>query len=559
VEEDDPIIRSILCSESESDEEIYKLKNEKDKKQMQQQLQQNTKLNNTNKILSDSNNEDENDNDIEDNLDENSLNYSHYPTNNKDAYDKNVSPVDLISTNIDNKKTDLSIFTYETKHQNFRKSEHKLKSKDTNNEILNNEIKNEENTKAENNQIKVKNPENNNDSIIKNESENTLNNKETNNANTGNDNTQNGSKHGRKVKSETSSQNAKEENDKDLLSNTGDSSSTNLPLQQIKRKRKRNNKNSENIDTLITSLSTSSPNSLNEISRTSVSKRGRKTTNINNYGDNYTKKRMIQQNLSNKTLKGSLSQQQYEINNYNGTTAIHPNDYKFVTIDNQGLYINGNDNLLHDPNLLTVATTNTNLSQISTIDNNMVLSVGNNNSLISLQQQNNISKPTTLISTVNNSLPQNTTSRSNTKSNNINVNHTKRSSNGSNTNKPTKKHCSKACINCKRAHLACDTSRPCKRCVSQGRTDCVSVEHKKRGRPKCSPEKKAANALEKKKANTKNANANSITNTNNNNNISNNNNNNSSSSNISNNNIESNNNSTSITTSSRSSVTNNLL
>lgn len=51
-------------------------------------------------------------------------------------------------------------------------------------------------------------------------------------------------------------------------------------------------------------------------------------------------------------------------------------------------------------------------------------------------------------------------------------------------NKP-KKPVFKACVNCKKAHLACDTSRPCKRCVHLGKTaTCVDVEHKKRGRPK---------------------------------------------------------------------------
>ncbi|KAF7721858.1 hypothetical protein EC973_004066 [Apophysomyces ossiformis] len=40
-------------------------------------------------------------------------------------------------------------------------------------------------------------------------------------------------------------------------------------------------------------------------------------------------------------------------------------------------------------------------------------------------------------------------------------------------------------INCKKSHLACDVSRPCKRCVSLGKADtCQDVKHKKRGRPK---------------------------------------------------------------------------
>ncbi|KAG0270564.1 hypothetical protein DFQ27_004276 [Actinomortierella ambigua] len=51
--------------------------------------------------------------------------------------------------------------------------------------------------------------------------------------------------------------------------------------------------------------------------------------------------------------------------------------------------------------------------------------------------------------------------------------------------KPNKVHVPSACINCKKAHLACDISRPCKRCVSVGKDEtCRDVEHKKRGRPK---------------------------------------------------------------------------
>ncbi|KAG0226325.1 hypothetical protein BGW42_003760 [Actinomortierella wolfii] len=51
--------------------------------------------------------------------------------------------------------------------------------------------------------------------------------------------------------------------------------------------------------------------------------------------------------------------------------------------------------------------------------------------------------------------------------------------------KPNKVHVPSACINCKKAHLACDISRPCKRCISVGKDDtCRDVEHKKRGRPK---------------------------------------------------------------------------
>ncbi|KAI9492850.1 hypothetical protein BDB00DRAFT_788493 [Zychaea mexicana] len=64
------------------------------------------------------------------------------------------------------------------------------------------------------------------------------------------------------------------------------------------------------------------------------------------------------------------------------------------------------------------------------------------------------------------------------------------SSTSSSTASITKKRSSKshvptACVNCKKAHLACDLSRPCKRCVSMGKTDsCYDIQHKKRGRPK---------------------------------------------------------------------------
>jgi hypothetical protein len=70
--------------------------------------------------------------------------------------------------------------------------------------------------------------------------------------------------------------------------------------------------------------------------------------------------------------------------------------------------------------------------------------------------------------------------------------------------RPKNKPVFKACVHCKRAHLACDNERPCKRsvcagahapasllnlpwdsCVHLGKSDsCVDVEHKKRGRPK---------------------------------------------------------------------------
>ncbi|KAK4508836.1 uncharacterized protein ATC70_013459 [Mucor velutinosus] len=58
--------------------------------------------------------------------------------------------------------------------------------------------------------------------------------------------------------------------------------------------------------------------------------------------------------------------------------------------------------------------------------------------------------------------------------------------------KPTKTtHVPTACINCKKAHLACDLSRPCKRCSTLGKSDsCIDIKHKKRGRPKLTSIKK---------------------------------------------------------------------
>ncbi|KAJ2959915.1 hypothetical protein NQZ79_g4690 [Umbelopsis isabellina] len=51
--------------------------------------------------------------------------------------------------------------------------------------------------------------------------------------------------------------------------------------------------------------------------------------------------------------------------------------------------------------------------------------------------------------------------------------------------RPSKAHVPSACINCKKAHLACDLNRPCNRCITMNKTDtCVDVQQKKRGRPK---------------------------------------------------------------------------
>ncbi|KAJ2894503.1 uncharacterized protein MKZ38_007497 [Zalerion maritima] len=54
----------------------------------------------------------------------------------------------------------------------------------------------------------------------------------------------------------------------------------------------------------------------------------------------------------------------------------------------------------------------------------------------------------------------------------------------------TKGHVASACVPCKKAHLRCDSQRPCGRCVNNGRKDaCIDVQHKKRGRPRLRDDK----------------------------------------------------------------------
>ncbi|KAI8336925.1 hypothetical protein BD560DRAFT_451007 [Blakeslea trispora] len=58
-------------------------------------------------------------------------------------------------------------------------------------------------------------------------------------------------------------------------------------------------------------------------------------------------------------------------------------------------------------------------------------------------------------------------------------------------------HVPTACINCKKSHLACDLSRPCKRCTTLGKSDtCIDMQHKKRGRPKMSSVKRSSKILD---------------------------------------------------------------
>ncbi|CAO3632711.1 unnamed protein product [Cunninghamella blakesleeana] len=89
----------------------------------------------------------------------------------------------------------------------------------------------------------------------------------------------------------------------------------------------------------------------------------------------------------------------------------------------------------------------------------------NNNNNNTVQQLTSSSSSSTIAS--------NTTS-----TNNHNHNH--------NNNPSIKKgrNVDKACNHCKRSHLRCDNMRPCRRCISTGKTGCKDVMHKPRGRPK---------------------------------------------------------------------------
>ncbi|KAJ1664758.1 hypothetical protein IW140_002966 [Coemansia sp. RSA 1813] len=61
-----------------------------------------------------------------------------------------------------------------------------------------------------------------------------------------------------------------------------------------------------------------------------------------------------------------------------------------------------------------------------------------------------------------------------------------------------KPHVPSACTNCKKAHLACDLQRPCRRCVKSDKCDtCKDVQHKKRGRPRSKDKKVLAGSSEK--------------------------------------------------------------
>lgn len=59
-----------------------------------------------------------------------------------------------------------------------------------------------------------------------------------------------------------------------------------------------------------------------------------------------------------------------------------------------------------------------------------------------------------------------------------------------------------ACIGCKKSHTACDTARPCNRCVRLNRTHlCIDSERKKRGRPPKAEDGDEGNSNKRPKSN----------------------------------------------------------
>jgi len=55
----------------------------------------------------------------------------------------------------------------------------------------------------------------------------------------------------------------------------------------------------------------------------------------------------------------------------------------------------------------------------------------------------------------------------------------------SKSGKKRRSHVTKACVNCQRAHVSCEATRPCKRCLDRGKS-CMDGEAKRRGRKKIS-------------------------------------------------------------------------
>ena len=49
------------------------------------------------------------------------------------------------------------------------------------------------------------------------------------------------------------------------------------------------------------------------------------------------------------------------------------------------------------------------------------------------------------------------------------------------TSRKPKAHVASACVNCKKKHLRCDSTRPCRRCVQSGKEVCESSRSRRRG------------------------------------------------------------------------------
>ncbi|KAI8641300.1 hypothetical protein BD408DRAFT_418295 [Parasitella parasitica] len=138
-------------------------------------------------------------------------------------------------------------------------------------------------------------------------------------------------------------------------------------------------------------------------------------------------------------------------------------------------------NVIHQPNnsssLLLSSNGNNNMKEPKTILPNKCLNCQDNSSGVSCNNCSSIKKSdicTNVDTTVllkNNSILEYKTD--------------KQSSDIKAPKRGYKSHVPSACVNCKTAHLACDVSRPCKRCISLKKEDtCQDMQHKKRGRPK---------------------------------------------------------------------------
>ncbi|KAI9104863.1 hypothetical protein DFS34DRAFT_589956 [Phlyctochytrium arcticum] len=60
----------------------------------------------------------------------------------------------------------------------------------------------------------------------------------------------------------------------------------------------------------------------------------------------------------------------------------------------------------------------------------------------------------------------------------------------------TRNYVQKACVHCKSSHVACDSARPCQRCIRLGKGDsCIDAARKRRGRPNVSSRKRGIDEM----------------------------------------------------------------